>query len=133
MTEKQLVPGSGGFAVGRTIKRHGKRYGHKSKFFNTVKWTKLIVRVEGTTMDPGIRNVDVTTTEIARQELKEGEPVPYRDRSGVVARLTLVGMDDKGVTVQVGKSEYRINAGHECVVDTGGRDYTNFELIVALD
>ena len=98
-----------------------------------MEWTKLTVRVEGTTMDPGIRNVDVTETEIMRQDLKVGGPVPYRDSSGVLAGLTLLAMDDEGVTIQIGKRESRIDAGRESVVDTGGRDYTNFELIVALD
>ena len=98
-----------------------------------MEWTKLTVRVEGTTMDPGIRNVDVTTTEIARQDLKVGEPVPYRDPSGVLSSIRLLAVDDEGVTIQIGKSEQRVGTGRGRVVDTGGRDYTNFELIVALD
>lgn len=96
-------------------------------------WTTLTVTVDGTTMDPGIMNCSSTRTAFARAELQEGQPLRYKDPSGIMASLTVLEMDDDGVVLRVDKRERRIDAGRTRTLDNGGRDYTNFELIVALD
>lgn len=100
-----------------------------------MEWKSLKVFVYSEAMDPGIRHLDCTTTELRPEELRVGEKVRYKDPSGIMATLTVAAMDENGMTLQVAAAgkEVRLWPGEELEVDKDGRDYTNFYLQVKLE
>ena len=63
-------------------------------------WYKLIIDVDYWPSDPGCRDNYCERTERLIKELKAGQNIAYNDPSGILPSIKLVGIDDKGVTLQ---------------------------------
>ena len=92
-------------------------------------WTKLIIDVDYSPSDPGIRNSFCESTPYEREQLGAGMRLPYKDPGGLFGSITLVSADENGVTLRYGESEHVLTPNKPFKkLDTGGRDYTNFDL-----
>lgn len=96
-------------------------------------WTKLIIDVDYSPSDPGIRNCFCESTPYEREQLSEGMPLRYDDPGGLFSSITLVKAGEESVTLRYKDSEYVLTPEKPYKkLDTGGRNYTNFDLSVYL-
>ena len=99
-----------------------------------MEWKQLKIWVYSEAVDPGILHRDSFLTTFEPQQIQVGQHLHYHDPGRVLASLTVVAMDEKGVTLQVGKTkEVRLLAGECKDLDESGRDYTNFYLQAVLE
>ena len=99
-----------------------------------MEWKQLKIWVYSEAVDPGILHRDSFLTTFEPQQIQVGQRLQYHDPGRVLASLTVVAMDEKGVTLQVGKTkEVRLLAGECKDLDESGRDYTNFYLQAVLE
>lgn len=94
-------------------------------------WHKLIIDVDYQPADPGCSSHYCERTEHLLKDLKVGQRVGYNDPSGILPSITLVGIDQKGVTLQSGETTVRLPdfwGSHFSKLAEAGRDYTNFQL-----
>lgn len=94
-------------------------------------WHKLIIDVDYQPADPGCSSHYCERTEWLIKDLKAGQNIGYNDPSGILPSITLVGIDQKGVTLQSGGTTVRLPdfwGSHFSKLAEAGRDYTNFQL-----
>lgn len=94
-------------------------------------WHKLIIDVDYQPADPGCSSHYCERTERLLKDLKVGQAIGYNDPSGILPSVTLVGIDEKGVTLQSGGTTVRLPdfwGSHFAKLAEAGRDYTNFQL-----
>ena len=94
-------------------------------------WYKLIIDVDYWPSDPGSSSHYCERTQLLLNDLKEGQSVSYNDPSDILPSITLVGIDQKGVTLQAGGTTVRLPdfwGSHFSKLAEAGRDYTNFQL-----
>ena len=94
-------------------------------------WHKLIIDVDYQPADPGCSSHYCERTERLLKDLKVGQGVGYNDPSGILPSIRLVGIDEKGVTLQAGGTTVRLPdfwGSHFSKLAEAGRDYTNFQL-----
>lgn len=94
-------------------------------------WHKLIIDVDYQPADPGCSSHYCERTEHLLKDLKVGQAIGYNDPSGILPSVTLVGIDEKGVTLQSGGTTVRLPdfwGSHFSKLAEAGRDYTNFQL-----
>ena len=94
-------------------------------------WHKLIIDVDYQPADLGCSSHYCERTEHLLKDLKVGQGVGYNDPSGILPSVTLVGIDEKGVTLQAGGTTVRLPdfwGSHFSKLAEAGRDYTNFQL-----
>ena len=94
-------------------------------------WHKLIIDVDYQPVDPGCSSHYCERTERLLKDLKAGQAIGYNDPSGILPSITLVGIDQKGVTLQSGGTTVRLPdfwGSHFSKLAEAGRDYTNFQL-----
>ncbi len=94
-------------------------------------WYKLIIDVDYWPSDPGCRNNYCERTERLIKDLKAGQNIGYNDPSEILPSIKLVGIDEKGVTLQSGGTTVRLpdfKGNHFSKLAEAGRDYTNFQL-----
>ena len=94
-------------------------------------WHKLIIDVDYQPADPGCSSHYCERTERLLKDLKVGQAIGYNDPSGILPSVTLVGIDEKGVTLQAGGTTVRLPdfwGSHFSKLAEAGRDYTNFQL-----
>jgi len=85
--------------------------------------------------DPGCSSHYCERTERLLKDLKVGQGVGYNDPSGILPSIRLVGIDEKGVTLQAGGTTVRLPdfwGSHFSKLAEAGRDYTNFQLYAGL-
>lgn len=94
-------------------------------------WYKLIIDVDYWPSDPGSRSHYCERTERLIKDLKAGQSIGYNDPSDILPSIQLVGIDEKGVTLQAGGTMVRLpdfwGSRFSKLAETG-RDYTNFQL-----
>ena len=96
-------------------------------------WIKLVISVDYHPCDPGSTSWFSEETQYLKKDLQTGKVLRYNDPGGLFAWITLREMADEGVTVEYGSHQYILNMGRQVVrLDRGGRDYTEFELWLAL-
>ncbi len=98
-------------------------------------WYKLIIDVEYWPSDLGCRNHYCERTEVLVKDLKAGQNIGYNDPSDILPSIKLVGIDEKGVTLQSAGTTVRLPdfwGCHFSKITEDGRDYTNFQLWVNL-
>ena len=94
-------------------------------------WYKLIIDVDYWPSDPDCRNNYCERTERLIKDLKAGQNIGYNDPSEILPSIKLVGIDEKGVTLQSGGTTVRLpdfKGNHFSKLAEAGRDYTNFQL-----
>lgn len=94
-------------------------------------WNKIIIDVDYQPADPGCSNNYCERTELLTKDLKEGQRLNYKDPSGLFPPIKLVGIDEKGVTLQSGSTTVHLPDFWGCrsaKLGENGRDYTNFQL-----
>ena len=94
-------------------------------------WHKLIIDVDYWPSDPGSSSHYCERTQLLLNDLKAGQSVSYDDPSDILPAITLVGIDEKGVTLQAGGTTVRLPdfwGSHFSKLAEAGRDYTNFQL-----
>ena len=84
-------------------------------------------------MDPGIVHSSSTFTVYDRDELKEGQTVPYDDPSRVLPELKVVKLTPETLTLQVAGDDIEIYFDRWVKLCSAGRDYTNFTLEARLE
>lgn len=98
-------------------------------------WYKLVIDVDYSPSDPGCRNHYFERTEVLVKDLKVGQNIGYNDPSEILPSIKLVGIDEKGVTLQSAGTTVRLPdfwGCHFSKLAEDGRDYTNFQLWVNL-
>ena len=96
-------------------------------------WIKLVISVDYHPCDPGSTRWFSEETQYLKKDLQAGKVLRYDDPGGLFGRITLWKMGDEGVTVEYGGHPYILDMGRQVVrLDRGGRDYTEFELWLAL-
>lgn len=94
-------------------------------------WYKLIIDVDYSPSDPGCRDHYFERTEMLIKDLKVGQNIGYNDPSSILPSIKLVGIDEKGVTLQSADTTVRLpdfKGNHFSKLAESGRDYTNFQL-----
>lgn len=94
-------------------------------------WYKLIIDVDYSPSDPGCRDHYFERTEMLIKDLKVGQNIGYNDPSSILPSIKLVGIDEKGVTMQSAGTTVRLpdfKGNHFSKLAEAGRDYTNFQL-----
>ena len=94
-------------------------------------WYKLIIDVDYWPSDPGSSSHYCERTQLLLSDLKAGQSVSYDDPSDILPSITLVGIDQKGVTLQAGGTTVRLPdfwGSRFAKLAEAGRDYTNFQL-----
>lgn len=94
-------------------------------------WYKLVIDVDYWPSDPGCRDHYCERTERLIKDLKAGQNIGYNDPSEILPSIKLVGIDEKGVTLQSGGTTVRLpdfKGNHFSKLAEAGRDYTNFQL-----
>ncbi len=98
-------------------------------------WYKLIIDVDYWPSDPGCRDTYSERTERMIKDLKVGQNIGYNDPSDILPSIKLVGIDEKGVTLQSDGTTVRLpdfKGNHFSKLAEAGRDYTNFQLWVGM-
>lgn len=98
-------------------------------------WYKLIIDVDYWPSDPGCRDNYSERTERLIKDLKVGQNIGYNDPSDILPSIKLVGIDEKGVTLQSDGTTVRLpdfKGNHFSKLVEAGRDYTNFQLWVGV-
>ena len=98
-------------------------------------WYKLIIDVDYSPSDPGCRDHYFERTEMLIKDLKVGQNIGYNDPSSILPSIKLVGIDEKGVTLQSASTTVRLpdfRGNHFLKLAEAGRDYTNFQLWVGV-
>ena len=96
------------------------------------KWEEIELQVAWETHDPGVVHHDYTCITVKRNDMHEGQHLPYDDPSGTLAAVTLMSMDARGVVLSVRGSLQRLNAGESAILDRSGANYTEFRLFACL-
>lgn len=94
-------------------------------------WYKLIIDVDYWPSDPGSSSHYCERTQLLLSDLKAGQSVSYDDPSDILPSITLVGIDQKGVTLQAGGTTVRLPdfwGSRFSKIAEAGRNYTNFQL-----
>ena len=94
-------------------------------------WYKLVIDVDYWPSDPGCRDNYSERTERLIKDLKVGQNISYNDPSDILPSISLVGIDEKGVTLQSNGTTVRLpdfKGNHFSKLAEAGRDYTNFQL-----
>ena len=94
-------------------------------------WYKLIIDVDYWPSDPGSSSHYCERTQLLLSDLKAGQSVSYDDPSDILPSITLVGIDQKGVTLQAGGTTVRLPdfwGSRFSKLAEAGRNYTNFQL-----
>ena len=94
-------------------------------------WYKIIIDVDYWPSDPGCRDNYCERTERLIKDLEAGQNIGYNDPSDILPSIKLVGIDEKGVTLQSGGTTVRLpdfKGNHFSKLAEAGRDYTNFQL-----
>lgn len=94
-------------------------------------WHKLIIDVDYWPSDPGSSSHYCERTQLLLNDLKAGQSVSYNDPSDILPSITLVGIDQKGVTLQAGGTTVRLPdfwGSRFSKIAEAGRNYTNFQL-----
>ena len=98
-------------------------------------WYKLIIDVDYQPADPGSTSHYCERTEFSTKDLKAGQGIGYKDPSGILPSVKLVGIDEKGVTLQAGSTTVHLpdfRGSRFVKLAEDGRDYTNFQLWAGL-
>ena len=99
-----------------------------------MEWKQLSIWVYIEAVDPGIVHRESFLTAYKPEQLHEGDYLKYTDPSRGLSGLTVVAMDEKGLTLRVGKDrEVRLQPGDNKELATGARDYSYFYLHAALE
>ena len=94
-------------------------------------WYKLIIDVDYWPSDPGSSSHYCERTQLLLSDLKAGQSVSYDDPSDILPAITLVGIDEKGVTLQASGTTVRLPdfwGSRFSKLAEAGRNYTNFQL-----
>ena len=94
-------------------------------------WYKIIIDVDYWPSDPGSTAHYCDRTEVLLKDLEAGQTIRYKDPSGLMPSVTLVGMDEKGITLKTSASTVRLPdfwGSRSAKLGEAGRDYTNFQL-----
>ena len=106
-------------------------YWRSKKKNNNMSWYKLIIDVDYWPSDPGSSSHYCERTQLLLSDLKAGQSVSYDDPSDILPAITLVGIDEKGVTLQASGTTVRLPdfwGSRFSKLAEAGRNYTNFQL-----
>ena len=97
-----------------------------------MEWEYLSVKVSMSTNDPGIRNCDFVVVNHKRSDLVEGQVIKYYDPRDCFAPIKLLEIGEESVTVEYREEPVVVTKGHWNKVSEAAKDYTYFELEIAL-
>ena len=96
------------------------------------RWNSISVNVSYSPSDPGSDNWRCKHTRHSRNSVAIGE-LPYNDISGLFGKITVSDISDDGLTLSYSNRKIRLTTYYSYAdLDSGGRDYTRFELSVIL-
>lgn len=96
------------------------------------RWNSISVNVSYSPSDPGSDNWRCKHTRHSRNSVAIGE-LPYNDISGLFGKITVLDISDEGLTLSYRNRKIRLTTYYSYAdLDSGGRDYTRFELSVIL-
>ncbi len=96
------------------------------------RWNSISVNVSYSPSDPGSDNWRCEPTRHSRDSVATGE-LPYNDISGLFGKITVSDISDEGLTLSYRNRKIRLTTYYSYAdLDSGGRDYTRFELSVIL-
>ena len=99
-----------------------------------MEWKQLNIWVYTEAIDPGIVHRESFLTTYMPEQLHVGDYLKYTDPSRELSGLTVVAVDEKGLTLRVGKDrEVCLLPGDNKELATGARDYSYFYLHAALE
>ena len=96
------------------------------------RWNSISINVSYSPSDPGSDNWRCKHTRHSRNSVAIGE-LPYNDISGLFGKITVSDISDDGLTLSYSNRKIRLTTYYSYAdLDSGGRDYTRFELSVIL-
>ena len=96
------------------------------------RWNSISVNVSYSPSDPGSDNWRCKHTRHSIDSIAIGE-LSYNDISGLFGKITVLDISDEGLTLSYRNRKIRLTTYYSYAdLDSGGRDYTRFELSVIL-
>ncbi len=96
-------------------------------------WNALIIDVDYSPSDPGIRRCFCERTQYSKKDLTPGKLLSYEDPGGLFGSIVLKECDDDKVVLTYGGRDFVLREGSSwACLGKDGRNYTNFELNVSL-
>ncbi|MCR5519381.1 MAG: hypothetical protein K6F21_03530 [Bacteroidales bacterium] len=96
-------------------------------------WNELVIDVDYHPCDPGMCHWFCESTTHCKEEIKAGARLGYKDPGGLFGNITVQECDDDKLVLTYGDNAFSLSIGQPYAhLDTGGRDYTEFELNVHL-
>ena len=99
-------------------------------------WNRIIIDVDYWPADPGCTDVYTQRTIKNRKVLEVGKTISYDDPSDIMPSITVIDLDDAGITLATSEMTVRLPDGKgnkQAKLAEGGRDYTNFQLWVRME